>query len=99
MQQDDAPWARRTRDGWLLDVHVQPRARRTEVVGRHGERLKIRVAAPATGGKANAELVHHVAERLGVPARAVTVVRGMHSRIKTLAVVGAADPAPLAAPR
>ena len=46
-------WAARTPDGWLLSVHVQPGARRTEVAGMHGSALKIRVAAPPVEGKAN----------------------------------------------
>ena len=58
----------------VLAVHVQPRAPRTEVVGRYGDALKIRVHAPPVDGAANAELVRFLAERLGVPRSAVTIV-------------------------
>ncbi len=91
----ETPWARRTDDGWRFDVHVQPGARRSEVAGLHGGRLKIRVAGPPVEGKANTELVRYVADRLGVPRRAVHIVRGERSRAKTLLVVGRADPASL----
>lgn len=91
----EMPWARRTDDGWRLDVHVQPGARRSEVAGLHGGRLKIRVAGPPVEGKANTELVRYVAERLAIPRRAVRIIRGERSRAKTLLVVGPADPASL----
>jgi uncharacterized protein len=82
-------WARAVDGGWRLDLRIQPGARRSEVVGPLGAALKIRVAAPADDGKANAELVRLVAERLGVPRRAVRIVRGEASRDKTVEVTGA----------
>ncbi len=71
-----------------LVVHVQPRARRTEVAGLHGDAVKVRLAAPPVDGAANAELVRFVAESLGVARSAVAVVGGASSRRKTLAVEG-----------
>ncbi len=73
-----------------LVVHVVPRARRTEVSGRHGDAIKIRLAAPPVDGAANAELVRFVAERVGVPRGAVTIARGATTRRKTVAVEGVA---------
>ena len=67
-----------------LVVHVQPRAKRTEVAGRHGDAVKIRLAAPPVDGAANEELVRFVAESLGIPARAVRIASGQASRRKTL---------------
>lgn len=83
----DAPWARRLADGWLLTIRVQPGASRSELVGPHGDALRIRVAGPAVDGKANAELIRFLAERLGVPARAVEITRGHASRTKVVRVV------------
>ncbi len=71
-----------------LVVHVQPRARRTEVAGLHGDAVKVRLAAPPVDGAANAELVRFVAESLGVARSAVAVVGGARARRKTLAVEG-----------
>jgi uncharacterized protein (TIGR00251 family) len=69
-------------------VHVVPRASATEVVGRHGDAIRIRLAAPPVDGAANAELVRFLAERLGVPRSAVSIARGMGGRRKTVAVTG-----------
>jgi uncharacterized protein (TIGR00251 family) len=69
-------------------VHVQPRARRTEVAGLHGDAVKLRLAAPPVYGAANEELVRFVAERLGVARSAVRVAAGATSRRKTVEVDG-----------
>jgi uncharacterized protein (TIGR00251 family) len=69
-------------------VHVVPRAKVTEVVGRHGDAVRIRLAAPPVDGAANAELVRFLADRLGVPQSAVTIVRGAAGRRKTVAILG-----------
>ncbi|MDO8667305.1 MAG: DUF167 domain-containing protein [Gemmatimonadales bacterium] len=71
-----------------VTVQVQPRAKRTEVAGRHGDAIKVRVASPPVDGAANAELCRFVAERLGVPRAAVAVVRGQAARRKTVSVEG-----------
>ncbi len=73
-------------DGALLTVWVVPGARRTEVVGPHGDALKIRVAAPPEAGKANRELAK-LLER--VTGASITLARGASSRRKTLLIDGA----------
>jgi uncharacterized protein len=94
---DGAPWARRTADGWALALHVQPGAKRSQVAGLHGERLKLRVAAPAVDGRANDALIAFVAATLGVPKARVAVAKGERSREKLVVVSGECDPTRLAA--
>jgi hypothetical protein len=77
----------------VLAVHVQPRAARTEVAGRHGEAIKIRLKAPPVDGAANDELIRFVAERLGLPRAAVELVGGATGRAKRLRITGAGDTA------
>jgi len=79
-------WLRRDAEGWLLAIHVQPGAKKSQVAGLHGGALKIRVAAPPVEGKANAALIAYLAKALGVPKRAVTVVKGELSREKLVRV-------------
>lgn len=82
----DAAWARRAAGGWSLTIRVQPGARRSEVVGPHGDALRIRVTGPAVDGKANAELIRFLAAELGLPERAVEITRGRTSRTKVLRI-------------
>jgi uncharacterized protein (TIGR00251 family) len=69
-------------------VRVTPRARRTVVGGAHGGALKIAVTAPPVEGEANAAVIDALADALGVPRRAIAVVRGATSREKTLRIAG-----------
>jgi uncharacterized protein (TIGR00251 family) len=84
-----ADWLGSTDDGVRLTIRVQPRASRTEVVGPHGEALKIRLAAPPVDGAANRELVAFLAKRLRRPKSAITITGGEHARIKTVMVENA----------
>ena len=67
-------------------VYIQPRARRTEVAGRHGSHLKIRIAAPPIDQAANEALLAFVAQRLGVRLRDVRLIAGATSRHKVLEI-------------
>jgi len=75
-------------DGVVVNVRVQPGATRTEVVGRHGGALKVRVTAPADRGRANAMVEELLAEVFDVPRRAVGVTTGASSRAKRVRVAG-----------
>lgn len=69
-------------------VHVQPRAARTEIVGRHGDAIKIRLRSPPVDGAANDELTRFLARRLSVARREVRIVGGTSQRRKRIAVTG-----------
>ena len=74
-------------------VHVQPRASHDEIVGLHGAALKVRLQAPPVEGAANEALASLLADRLGVPRRAVRVVAGATSRSKTVQIEGSTEAA------
>jgi uncharacterized protein (TIGR00251 family) len=71
-----------------LAVWVTPGARRSELAGVADGCLRLRLAAPAHEGKANAELIRLVAESLGVPRRQVDLATGATGRRKKLRVSG-----------
>jgi uncharacterized protein len=80
-------WRRDDGEAIVLSLHVQPGAVRTEVVGGHGDALKLKLAAAPIEGKANAALVRWLAEAFDVPRRNVLLLRGETSREKVVRVV------------
>jgi uncharacterized protein len=71
-----------------LAIRVQPRAKRTEVVGEREGVIVIRTNAPPVDGKANQAVCKLIAKRVGVPAGAVSIVRGQSGRDKVVRVEG-----------
>ena len=76
--------------GVEIVIHAQPRASRSEVVGLHGDALKVRLAAPPLDGAANAELIRVMAKVLGVPKSSVEVTRGHSGKSKVVRIAGLA---------
>ncbi|MBI5871334.1 MAG: YggU family protein [Actinobacteria bacterium] len=77
-----------TPDGTLLLVRVSPGARKSEIMGEAGGRLRIRLQAPPVEGKANRELTRFVARELELKKNRVTLAAGEKSREKTLLLQG-----------
>jgi uncharacterized protein (TIGR00251 family) len=70
----------------VLELHVQPGAKRSEFAGKHGERLKVRLAAPAHEGRANEALVEFLAGYYRVPKKNITIASGLRSRRKRVVI-------------
>jgi len=77
-----------TDDGVILDIHVVPRAPRSEFAGVQGDALKLRIAAPPVEGQANAECVRFLADILGVRKNQVKILSGHRSKKKKISVEG-----------
>ena len=71
-----------------LAIKAIPNAPRHQVMGWLGDALKVKVHAPPVEGRANAALCEFLAETLGLPRRAVTVLRGDTSRQKIVRIDG-----------
>ena len=69
----------------MLRLTVSPGARRTEVVGLHGDRLKVRLAAAPEKGAANRELIAFLARALNLPKNAFRLL-GAQSRSKVVEI-------------
>jgi uncharacterized protein (TIGR00251 family) len=70
----------------LVEVKVQPRARKAEVLADGAAGLIVRVVSAPEHGRANAEVRALVAEHFGLPPSRVRIVRGERSRRKLLAI-------------
>jgi len=79
-------WVRAEPGGVRLALRVQPGARRCELVGPYGERLKVAVQAPPTGGRANEALLAYMAHCLDRRPGALRLVAGAASRDKSLLI-------------
>lgn len=79
-------WLRPEGGDVVLSLHIQPGAKKTEIVGLHGDALKIRLAAPPVDGKANAALLKFIAESVGVGKAGVALQSGETSRAKRVRI-------------
>ena len=73
-------------DGVVLSIFVVPGASSSEIVGPHGDRLRVRVSAAAEKGRANREAKKLLEDFFGVP---VTLIRGLTARRKRFLLEGA----------
>lgn len=74
-------------DRLTLNVRVQPRASKDEIVGIQGDRLKIRITAPPVDGKANAHLIQYLARVFDIPKTRISLLGGESGREKRLLIV------------
>jgi len=77
--------------GVVFTVKVVPGASRTEISGIMGDKLKIKVSAPAEKGKVNRCLVEFLAKTIGVKKSDVSIISGQTSRSKQIRVLGISD--------
>jgi hypothetical protein len=75
-------------DGAVIAVKVVPGASRSQVVGRLGAALKVKVAAPPEAGKANKAVCELLAAVLGISAKSTSVESGHSNPNKRIAVKG-----------
>ena len=74
-------------DALIVNVQIQPGAARDEIVGLHGDRIRIRIAAPPVDGRANDHLIEFLADCCGTRRAAITILRGLTGRAKTVRIV------------
>jgi len=74
--------------GIILEVLVQPRASRDEIIGPHDRFLKVRLTAPPVEGAANKTLLRLLSKRIKIPVRNLTIKKGHKSRQKTIVIEG-----------
>jgi len=79
-------WIRQTTNGFEIHLHVQPRAKRSEIFGIHDGALKLKIAAPPVDDAANRAVMEFFASLLDIPKSCFSIVSGMKSKNKTLSI-------------
>ncbi|MFQ1713073.1 DUF167 family protein YggU [Aeromonas veronii] len=73
-------------DELVLHLVIQPQASRDQIIGLHGEELKVAITAPPVDGQANSHLIKFLAKQFKVAKGQITIVRGELGRHKTVAI-------------
>lgn len=71
----------------LLNLYIQPKASRDQIVGLHGDELKVAITTPPIDGKANAHLSKYLAKAFKVPKSNIHIVKGELGRHKQIRVI------------
>lgn len=69
-----------------LKIYLQPGAKKSEIVGKHGEYIKIKVQSPAIDGKANEALINFLTEKFSIAKSFIVISTGLKSRFKTVCI-------------
>jgi hypothetical protein len=80
--------------GIVFKVFIQPRASKDMIVGLHGDRLKIKVAAPPVDGEANKRCIQFLAKCLSVRRSTLQIISGHNSRNKRVLLKSSKTPIP-----
>jgi uncharacterized protein (TIGR00251 family) len=77
--------------GVCLEVQVQPRSSRNQIVGEQDGRLKIKLTAPPVEGEANQALINYLAQLLQIPKKNVKLLKGESARHKLIEISGVTE--------
>lgn len=75
-------------EGAAFAVHIVPKSVKNEVVGKHGDALKIKLITTTVGGIANDTLINFLAQKLEIEREKVEIAAGLSSAEKMVVVVG-----------
>lgn len=70
--------------GLMFKVFIQPRSSKNQIIGLHGDALKIKLTAPPVNDAANRMCIQYLAKYLKVPRSSLAVISGHHSRTKQI---------------
>ncbi len=71
---------------FILKVYLQAKSSKNEVVGPYRDGIKVKVTAPPLQGKANEALIRLLAREFGISPSGIEIIKGLHSREKTLRI-------------
>ena len=74
-------------DTLFLRLYVQANAKKDELIGEYGDRLKVRITALPVENKANNYLLKYLAKHFAVPPSQVKLVKGENQRAKQVKII------------
>lgn len=74
----------------ILRLYIQPKASRDNIVGLHGDELKIAITAPPVDGKANAHLTKFLSKQFKVAKGKIIIEKGELGRHKQVRIIAPA---------
>jgi uncharacterized protein (TIGR00251 family) len=79
---------KKSKNGIILKVKVEPRSSRKGISGLIGDAIKIRVHAPPVGGAANEELIEILSDEFGIKKTSIKIIKGHSSKAKVIEIEG-----------
>ncbi|WP_070964566.1 DUF167 family protein YggU [Vibrio sonorensis] len=80
-----AAW--RENEDFVLRLYIQPKASRDQIIGLHGDEIKIAITAPPVDGKANGHLTKYLAKQFKVAKSRIKIEKGELGRHKQLRIL------------
>lgn len=74
-------------DGLAIRLYIQPKASRDQIIGLHGDEIKVAITSPPVDGQANAHLIKFFAKKFKVTRSNVTLEKGELGRHKQLRII------------
>jgi uncharacterized protein len=88
-QSDPSPLRiQETPEGVVMNIYVQPGAKKTGWAGTYGNQLKLMVQSPPVEGAANQGCLAFLAQWFGVKKSGVLLIKGEKSRSKRFLIKG-----------
>ncbi len=75
----------------ILNVYLQPGAKKSELSGMHNGHIKIKVNSQPIDGKANDALILFLSDFLKIPKSHIKIISGKKSRMKKISITGLID--------
>lgn len=87
------PWVTSAANGVRIQVKVQPRSSKNEIIGVTGDFLRVKLTAPPVEGEANKALVKYLGQLFGCAGGRIKILRGATGRCKLVEITGLTEEA------
>ncbi len=81
-------WIREQNGFCIVQLHIIPNSKKTEILGLYNNRLKIKISAPPVDGKANACIIEYLSSFLSTSRSSIEILRGETSKWKQCKIIG-----------